>query len=93
MLIGGFEWRGLVIVQGRAIFKGGGGRKRLRGALVVEDEVFVDEQPDPDTGMITTGTVDIILSEATVAKMTQAFAVYTVINWREGPNPPLEALP
>jgi hypothetical protein len=90
---GEFEWRGLVIVQGRAIFKGGGGTKRLRGALVVEDEVFVDEAADPYTGMRAGGTVEIVLSEATVAKMTRAFAVYTVINWREGPNPPLEALP
>ena len=39
------------------------------------------------------GTVDILFSRATLAAITRAFATYTILNWREGPNPPGEAAP
>ena len=86
---GAFEWKGLVVVQGQVIFKGGGGGKRLVGSLVVEDNVVQQDSGELEVS----GTIDIIFSQATVAKVSQVFATYAVLNWREGPNPPEEALP
>lgn len=91
---GSFDWHGLIIVRGELEFKGGGGDKRLTGGLVVQNNVFAS-LPDGTTGdesVNLNGTVDILLSQQTIARMTQAFAEFTILNWREGPNPE-EALP
>jgi hypothetical protein len=87
---GAFDWRGIIIVQGGVLFKGGGDDKLLVGALVVQDSIVQEAGPG---GLNAAGTVDIILSEQMVQRMTEAFDSYTVLNWREGPNPPEEALP
>lgn len=96
---GSFEWDGLLIARGEIIFAGGGGTKRVTGGVVVERDVL------SGTGDTTTssgfgsgdiainGTVDILFSAATLAIVNKAFATYTVLNWREGPNPPGEAAP
>ena len=39
------------------------------------------------------GTVDILFSKETLAIINKAFATYSILNWREGPNPPGEAAP
>ncbi|MEE8104874.1 MAG: hypothetical protein V3T86_05005 [Planctomycetota bacterium] len=76
---GGFEWRGVIIVRGKVSFKGGGGGKRLIGALIVEEDVEGD-----DSGLLVNGTIDVIYSAATITRISTAFASYTILNWREG---------
>jgi hypothetical protein len=39
------------------------------------------------------GTVDVLFSKETLAIINKVFATYTILNWREGPNPPGEAAP
>jgi hypothetical protein len=92
---GNFEWRGLVIVRGNVTFSGGGGGKRLIGALVVERDVLGDGinwSSTNDDDLTISGTIDILFSNQTIARVTTVFATYSIINWREGPNPP-EAAP
>lgn len=86
---GSFTWRGLLIVRGQVYLKGGGGTKQIFGSLVVE-EGLVAEDPGGLTG---SGNVEVVLSKAMVKRMASAFASFTVLNWREGPVPPEEALP
>jgi hypothetical protein len=91
---GSFDWHGLIVVRGQLEFKGGGGEKRLTGGLVIQNDLFA-ELPDGtagEEGIYANGTIDILLSQQTIARMTQAFAEFTILNWREGPNPE-EALP
>ena len=84
-ITGGFEWQGLIIVRGTVTFSGGGGGKRLIGALVVERDVLGEEISGDQ--MIVSGTIDIMYSLQTLARVSQAFASFTIVNWREGPNP------
>lgn len=85
-ITGGFEWRGLIIVRGTVNFSGGGGGKRLIGALVVEKDVLGEADVTADD-LTVSGTIDILYSLQTLARVSQAFASFTIVNWREGPNP------
>ena len=78
-ITGAFEWRGVIIVRGKVSFGGGGDAKRLIGALIVQDDVEGD-----DSGLHVNGTIDVIYSEATITRISTAFASYTILNWREG---------
>ena len=80
---GAFEWKGLMIVRGGVKFVGGGGGKRLIGALIVQSALEEDVTTDLDMR----GTIDILFSQAAVTKVMAKFASYTVLNWREGANP------
>lgn len=92
---GGFEWKGLIITRGQVSFAGGGGGKRVMGGLVVAKDVVSGTPTDSlgGTDLSVNGTVDILFSRATLAIISRAFATYTILNWREGPNPPGEAAP
>ena len=39
---------------------------------------------EDDSGLQVTGTIDIIYSAQTIARISTAFASYTILNWREG---------
>lgn len=80
---GGFEWVGMIIVRGGVRFTGGGGGKRLLGALVVQSRIEEDTTTDLDVR----GTIDIMFSRQAVNKVMKSFATYTVLNWREDANP------
>ncbi|MGH7163756.1 MAG: hypothetical protein ACREID_09750 [Planctomycetota bacterium] len=91
---GAFDWYGVIIVRGEVIFSGGGGGRRVTGALVVEKDLStVVGNSDQDTELTLNGTIDVLFSEQTIAKVMTQFASYTILNWREGPNPPGDALP
>jgi hypothetical protein len=86
-ITGGFEWRGLVIVTGGVTFSGGGGGKRIMGGLVVDRDVIGGEPTSNPSELTVSGTIDILYSLQTLAKISKAFATYSIVNWREGPNP------
>jgi hypothetical protein len=94
---GSFEWQGLIIARGQIAFAGGGGGKRVMGGVVVEKDVLsgtADKSGGFGSGDLSVnGTVDVLFSKATLAAVSRAFATYTILNWREGPNPPGEAAP
>ncbi len=94
---GAFDWHGLVIARGEIIFAGGGGAKRVTGGVVVERDVLSGTEDKTDGFMsgdlAINGTVDILFSKETLAIINKAFATYSILNWREGPNPPGEAAP
>jgi len=80
---GSFEWKGLIIVRGGVRFTGGGGLKRLLGALVVQSRLEEDESVDLDLR----GTIEILFSRQAVNRVMKSFATYTVLNLREDANP------
>lgn len=84
-ITGGFEWKGLVIVRGKAILKGGGGGKQVFGALVVQGDFGSTD--GTVEGIRATGTVDVVFSRETIRTIARVLAVYTILNWREGPTP------
>jgi hypothetical protein len=95
---GDFSWNGLLIARGEIIFAGGGGTKRVTGGVVVERDVLSGTDTKTGSGfgsgdLAINGTVDILFSAETLAIVNKAFATYTILNWREGPNPPGEAAP
>ena len=79
---GNFLWQGLLIVRGSIEFTGGGDTKRVVGGVVVENNLGGGAGD-----LITSGTIDLIYSEATLARASQVFAAFSIMNWREGPNP------
>jgi hypothetical protein len=81
-ITGGYSWHGVIMVRGRVVFKGGGGQKRLIGALVVENDVVSEED---EGGAQIAGNIDIVFSSETVERLARVFSRYTVLNWREGP--------
>lgn len=83
-IAGAFEWRGVMIVRGEVRFVGGGGVKRLIGSLIVANDV---EGLASGVGLDMRGTVDVLFSRDAVNRVMAAFASYTILNWREGPNP------
>lgn len=87
-ITGDYTWQGVIIVRGRVVFQGGGGTRRLVGALVVENDLVSEEG-----GARLSGTVDIVYSRETIDELAKVFSRYTVLNWREGPVPGAEALP
>ena len=80
---GNFEWLGLVIVRGNVEFVGGGDTKRVVGGVIVENNVDGFSGGD----LVTSGTIDLIYSAETLARASQVFAAFSIMNWREGPNP------
>jgi hypothetical protein len=94
---GGFEWHGLIIARGQIAFAGGGGGKRVMGGIVVEKDVLSGEAAKMggflSGDLSVNGTVDVLFSKETLAIINKVFATYTILNWREGPNPPGEAAP
>jgi len=89
---GKFEWNGLLIVRGKVSFAGGGCEKRVVGGVVVERALTGETSLGGSGEMAIGGTVDLVFSNETLKAVSQIFASYTVINWREGPNAP-EAAP
>jgi len=83
-IAGAFEWRGLIIVRGEVRFVGGGGGKRVIGSLIIAND---SEGGFDGTALDMRGTVDILFSQDAINRVMQAFATYTILNWREGPNP------
>ena len=81
---GKFSWTGIVIVRGEVRFVGGGGEKRLLGALVVQDRIVAEEDGEV---LSLRGNVEILFSRDAIARVMQSFATYTILNWREGANP------
>jgi len=95
---GNFEWHGLLIARGEIIFSGGGGTKRITGGVVVERDVLSGTSGATSSGfgsgdLAINGTVDILFSKDTLSIINKAFATYSILNWREGPNPPGEVAP
>jgi hypothetical protein len=90
---GGFDWKGLIIVRGQLAFAGGGSGKRVTGGIVVQKDVLSGGTSLASTDFSVNGTVDVLFSRAMLEVISRAFATYTIINWREGPNPPGEAAP
>lgn len=87
---GNFQWWGLVIVRGEITFSGGGNGKMITGAVIVEKKIAVTGRNGVE--MTVNGTVDVLFSKQTIAAVMRSFATYTIVNWREGPNPD-EAMP
>jgi hypothetical protein len=81
---GSFEWRGLIIVRGNTRFVGGGGGKRIIGAMIIANDT---EEIFGGVGLDMRGTVDILFSQDAVNRVMAAFRTYTILNWRDGPNP------
>jgi len=82
---GSFQWWGLVIVRGEITFSGGGNGKMITGAVIVEKDIEVSSERDVEFTI--DGTVDLLFSKQTIASVMRTFATYTIVNWREGPNP------
>ncbi|MHC4940869.1 MAG: hypothetical protein ACYTHK_18155 [Planctomycetota bacterium] len=83
-ITGKFAWQGLVIVRGEVRFAGGGGEKRVLGALVVEERIVTEEEGKV---LDLRGNIEILFSREAIDRVMQSFATYTILNWREGPNP------
>jgi hypothetical protein len=81
---GTFLWTGIVIVRGRVNMVGGGGEKRVIGALDVGEEVGSD---DSTTSVGVTGTVDLLYSSEGVALASGSLAITSILSWREVANP------
>ena len=79
---GKFQWTGIIIVRGRVEFSGGGGAKRLIGALVVGEEMDAEAETTT-TETTVAGTVDILTSTLAVEMASQRLAVISVLSWRE----------
>ena len=77
---GQFTWTGVVIVRGKLEFSGGGTTKRVIGGVIVQNGVS-------DGDLTASGTIDVLYSEAAITRAQLAFAAYSILNWREGPNP------
>jgi len=80
-LSGKFTWHGLIVVKGSVTISGGGGNKNIIGGLVVDQGVSIEEDPE----VTVQGSVDIDYSGATIEHVRRTFAIYQVMNWREGP--------
>ena len=72
------------VVRGEARFTGGGGGKRLVGAMIIEEPTGGSTS---GVMMDIRGTIDVLFSQEAVNKVMAAFASYTILNWREGPTP------
>jgi len=83
-ITGKFAWQGIMIVRGEVRFAGGGGEKRLLGALVVEERIVTE---DEGKVLDMRGNVEILFSREAITRVMQSFATYTILNWREGANP------
>jgi hypothetical protein len=81
---GSFLWTGIVIVRGRATMVGGGGVKRIVGALVVGEEATATTST---TSVDITGTVDLYYSAAAIQLAADSFAIMALMSWREVANP------
>lgn len=81
---GSFQWTGIVIVRGRATMVGGGGLKRIIGALVVGEEATASTST---TSVDITGTVDLYFSAAAIQLASESFAIMALMSWREVANP------
>lgn len=81
---GGFQWVGIILVRGRVTMVGGGGGKRLIGALAAGEEA---EATTDTTTVGITGTVDMWYSSDAVTLASEAFAIMTIMSWREVANP------
>jgi hypothetical protein len=81
---GSFLWTGIVIVRGRATMVGGGGLKRIVGALVVGEEATATTS---STSVDITGTVDLLYSAAAIQLAADSFAIMALMSWREVANP------
>jgi hypothetical protein len=84
MISGSFEWVGIVIVRGRVNMVGGGGLKRIIGALVVGEEATATTST---TSVDITGTVDLYYSSSAITLASESFAIMALMSWREVANP------
>ena len=81
---GSFLWTGIVIVRGRATMVGGGGVKRIVGALVIGEEATATTST---TSVDVNGTVDLYYSSAAIQLAADSFAIMALMSWREVANP------
>lgn len=81
---GSFEWVGIVIVRGRVTMVGGGGVKRIIGALVVGEEATASTST---TSVDVNGTVDLYYSASAITLASESFAIMALMSWREVANP------
>jgi hypothetical protein len=81
---GSFLWTGIVIVRGRVNMYGGGGLKRIIGALVVGEEATASTS---STEVDINGTVDLYYSSAAIQLAADSFAIMALMAWREVANP------
>lgn len=81
---GSFEWVGIVFVRGRVRMVGGGGEKRVIGAMVAGEEVMSSVST---TEVTVTGTVDILYSTDAINLAIQRLSVLSLVSWQEVGNP------
>ena len=81
-LAGKFTWHGLIVVKGSVTISGGGGNKNIIGGLVVQNGLNIAEDPE----VTVQGSVDIDYSAAAIEHVRRTFAIFLVMNWREGPS-------
>lgn len=75
---GGWEYAGYVFVSGTVRFTGGGGGKRLQGALFVGGDVEQTGQTTADEDLTVTGTIDLLFSSQALTTIQEAFSRYRV---------------
>ncbi len=74
-MAGNMTFTGIVIVTGTVYFRGGGGSKMIKGALIsgaaALDNVDVN------------GTIDLLYSSGAVSEAANAFARYVMVSWEQ----------
>lgn len=81
---GAFEWVGIVIVRGTVTLTGGGGTKRVIGAMVVGEEITSSSST---TSIKLAGTVDLNYSTEAINLAMIRVSTMRVVNWGEAANP------
>lgn len=81
---GSFEWVGIVLVRGAVELTGGGGTKKVIGALVVGEEITSNSG---STSVKLAGTVDINYSTEAINLALLRVSTMQVVNWGEVGNP------
>jgi hypothetical protein len=79
---GSLSWTGILIVRGSVDMVGGGGSKRVIGAVLVGEAVL-----GTDTALLlalgVSGTVDLLYSTAAIEMVNKRLAVVTMVSWRQ----------
>lgn len=86
-ITGGWEYSGYVFVTGRTVFKGGGGGKRLKGALFVGGDVVHGNSWWMESLWVT-GTVDILYSREVLDAVRATLDRYVLVATMEPTSPP-----
>lgn len=81
---GAFEWVGIVLVRGTVTLTGGGGTKRVIGAMVVGEEI---SSSSSSTTIKLAGTVDLNYSTEAINLAMLRVSTMQVVSWGEVANP------